>query len=184
MEKEVQFTTINDPAPRPQSPLRAEPASACPGAGAADAEGERHLERYSFQVGGKRFSLQFLPMVFMDDYDEAPLDALMAARVYEVSFRLEEFTLPNGNIVQGYGTLGTGDAFRVLGGVANGILDWARRARPDYLCWHAQEPNRIRLYNRMIRYFQSRSGLRRLDKDPFTGAPLCPEAFWVGRCSA
>ena len=42
--------------------------------------------------------------------------------------------------------MGTGNAFQVLGGVANGILDWAEKKKPDYLYWCALGAQRQRLY--------------------------------------
>lgn len=143
-----------------------------------------HLERYSFQVGQKNFTLQFWPLIYLEDYSERQLAALAATFVAEVSFRLEDYTLPDGTIVAGYGGLNTGNAFQVLGGVANGIVDWARERRPAFLYWRVQDTRRQRLYEHMIRHFAARgSGWHRLPLDPFTGLHCQPDTFWLGNTS-
>ncbi len=142
----------------------------------------RLAEKYTLNVAGKTFVVQFLPMVFFEDYTEEQLDALAQKAVYDVTFYLEDFTTADGTLVAGFGIMNTGDAFRVLGAVAHNIIKWAQEKKPDYLCWYALEPNRQKLYHRMVSYFEKRgSGLRRLDADPFTGVPCTPGMFWVGR---
>ncbi len=141
----------------------------------------RLAERYTLHVAGKTFVVQFLPMVFFEGYTDAQLDRLAEKAVYDVTFFLDS-TLPDGTSAAGFGILGTGNAFKVLGAVAHGILQWTEEHQPDYLCWQALEPSRTKVYDRMIRYFAARgSGLRRLDADPFTGLPCSPGMFWVGR---
>ena len=102
--------------------------------------------------------------------------------VYEVSFRLEDDFPPDGAALAGYGVTGTGNAFQILGGVANGILEWAEKNRPAYLYWYAQGTRRQRVYDRMIRHFAARGGRwRRLQADPFTGSLCTAEVFWLRR---
>ena len=142
----------------------------------------RCTESYAFQVNGKNYSLQFWPMIYLEDYDEHQLAATEATAAYEVSFRLEDHALPDGSVIAGYDVMGTGDAFRVLGGVANGIVDWVKERRPTLLYWQAHSPRRQRLYERMIRQFAAQgSGWHRLAVDPFNGLACRPEAFWLGR---
>ena len=139
-------------------------------------------EWYPFQVGGKHYMLQFWPVTRLEGYSDRQLAALRTSAVYEVSFRLETHVLPDGTVLAGYEVTGTGDAFQVLGGVANGIVDWAKARRPAYLYWRAQDARRQRLYARMIRYFAARgSGWRRLQANPFTGLLCGPEVFWLRR---
>jgi hypothetical protein len=130
-------------------------------------------------VGDKEYHLQFLPMTCLDGYDDEDLARLAAANAWEVTFMLEDFVLPDGTVVGGYGIMKTGSAFRVLGGVANGILAWAEKNRPSYLYWYA-EARRQQLYARMIPYLAARgSPWRRLEVDPITGMLCAPEAFWM-----
>lgn len=144
----------------------------------------RRTESYAFQVNSKHYTLQFWPMTYLGDYEGRQLAALAATAAYEVSFRLEAHTLPDGSVVAGYDVLGTGDAFLVLGGVANGILDWTKERQPTFLYWQAHSPRRQRLYEHMIRAFAARgSSWRRLSVDPFTGVACRPEAFWLRPCS-
>ena len=85
----------------------------------------------------------------------------------------------------GFGTTGTGTAFQVLGGGANGILPWTQKHRRDYLHRYAHDSQRQRLYARMIPYFSARvSGMCRLREDPFTGLPSSPEVFWLARSNS
>ena len=141
-------------------------------------------ERYGFQVGAKHYALQFCPVTYREDYDDRQLAALEANLTYEVSFRLEHGTLPDGTILSGYDTTGTGTPFRVLGGVANGILDWANERRPTFLYWQAAGTQRQRLYERIVRSFAARgSGWHRLSTDPFTGLRCQPDTFWLGNTS-
>ena len=79
-------------------------------------------EHYAFQVDGNHYTLRFWPMTYLEDYDEHQLAALEATAAYEVSFRLEDYTLPDGTILAGYDVMGTGNAFHVLGGVAISYL--------------------------------------------------------------
>ena len=138
------------------------------------------IERYTFEVGGKRYGLQFMPMLFVEGYDDAQLARLAQSAVYDVSFALKEFVRNDGTVIEGYGATGTGDAFRVLGGVAQAILAWAQERRPDYLLWHAHGIRRQRLYDRMIRYFAARGDrVRRLEADPFTTLSCSSEIFWL-----
>lgn len=116
----------------------------------------RRSRRYPFRVAGKEYHLQFLPMTYLDDYDEEDLGRLATADAWEVTFMLEDFVLPDSTVTGGYGILGTGQNFQVLGGVANGILDWAEKHRPQYLYWYAQGSRRQHLYERMISYLAAR----------------------------
>ena len=140
----------------------------------------RRSQRYPFRVAGKEYHLQFLPMTYLDGYDEEDLARLAAADAWEVTFMLEEFVLPDETVVSGYGIMGTGHNFQVLGGVANGILDWAEKHRSTYLYWYAQGSRRQHLYARVISYLAARgSPWCRLEVDPITGMLCPPEAFWV-----
>ena len=142
----------------------------------------RRSQRYPFRVAGKEYHLQFLPMTYLDGYDEKDLARLAATDAWEVTILLEHFILPDGTCACGYGTSGTGHAFQVLGGVANGILDWAEEHQPRYLYWYAQGSRRQHLYAHMIAYLAVRgSPWHRLEADPITGMICGPEAFWVGR---
>lgn len=146
------------------------------------AEPLRQIEQYTFQIGDKHYSLRFLPMLFFEGYTDTQLERLSRCAVYEVSFALQDFTLADGSMVAGYGTTNTGDSFKVLGGVAHGLIDWARERRPDYLLWSAHSVRRQRLYDRMIHYFAVRgSGWYRLEADPFTQTPSSPGTFWLQR---
>jgi hypothetical protein len=143
---------------------------------------QRRSQRYPFRVEGKDYHIQFLPMTYLDGYDDEDLARLGAADAWEVTFMLEDFVLPDGTVVGGYGTIGTGHPFQILGGVANGILDWAEKNRPTYLYWYA-EARRQQLYERMISYLAARgSPWRRSEVDPITGMLCAPEAFWMA-CS-
>ena len=143
-------------------------------------QGRPCLERYAFHAGGKTYTVQFLPVLYLEGYDERELAALAAVSVYEVSYRLEDYQLPDGSTVAGYGSTNTGDAFQVLGAVASGIVDWAKARQPAFLCFYVHSTRAQRLYGRMIRYFADRgSGMTRLPVDPFTGRPCPPGAFWL-----
>lgn len=157
--------------------------SPLPTQGGAALTGRTHrTESYAFQVDDKPYTLQFWPITYLEGYQEHQLAKLAASAAYEVSFRLEAYELPDGTILGGYDTMHTGAAFRVLGGVANGILDWAQQRQPEYLYWYAQGTRRQRLYERMVRYFDRQgSGWRRLAADPFTRSTNPPEAFWLHR---
>ncbi len=138
-------------------------------------------------------------MVYLHGYSDRQLDALAACAIYEVILRLESYRRrargggdsgddDSGVLVlvdNSYGLTGTGDPFRVLGTVANGVLGWARRRRPDYLCWHFHflDTKRSRLFDKIVRLFAEKraSGYRRLTHDPFTGAKLPAFLFWLER---
>ena len=138
-------------------------------------------EHYGLRIGAKKFVVRFAPVMFFEHYTEAQLHALTSRSVWEISFS-EESVTRDGRLVADYGLTGKGDAFRVLGSVAHGILGWAKEKRPDYLFWWSLEPKRQRLYHSMILYFAARgSGWRRLTVDPFTGLRCQPEAFWLRR---
>ena len=127
-----------------------------PQLGAATPQGLR-AERYAFEVGGKYYPLQFFPLIYLEGYDDRQLAALSASVSCEVSFRLEAHTLPDGTILSGYDTFGTGNPFRVLGGVANEIVAWLEERQPTFLYWQAEGTRRQRLYDRMIRCFAARA---------------------------
>ena len=76
-------------------------------------------ERYSLQVGPSTFSLNFVPVVFCEDYSEKQLQALVRSSTWEVTFADETLT-PDGRLVANYGLTGKGNAFRVLGSAALG----------------------------------------------------------------
>ena len=140
----------------------------------------RRSQRYPFRVGDTECHLQFLPMTHLDGYDDEDLARLAAANAWEVTFMLEHFVLPDGTGVGGYGVMGTGHAFQVLGGVANGILDWVEKNRPTYLYWYAQGSRKQHLHEQMIAYFAAHgSPWQRLEVDPITGMLSAPEAFWL-----
>ena len=142
----------------------------------------RRSQRYPFQVQDKQYRLQFVPMTYLDGYDDEDLARLAATDAWEITFMLEDFVMPDGTVVGGYGAMKTGDAFQVLGGVANGILDWAGKHQPEYLYWYAQGSRRQSLYERMISYVAARgSPWYRLEVDPITGMLCAPEVFWLGR---
>ncbi len=140
-------------------------------------------ERYQFEIGEKTFVVQFLPLLYQDDYTDEQLDRLSEKAVFDVTFYLEDGVVGDvGERVAGFGIMGTGDAFKVLGSVAHGIMKWVDENKPDYLCWTALEPNRQKLYHSMVSYFEKKgSGWKRLACDPFTGVPCTPGMFWVGR---
>ena len=92
-------------------------------------------------------------MTYLDGYDDEDFARLAATDAWEVTFKLEDFVQPDGTVAGSYGTMNTGHAFQVLGGVANGILDWAEKNQPEYLYWYAQSTRRQRLSDRMTRYF-------------------------------
>jgi hypothetical protein len=139
----------------------------------------KNSERLFSQVGGMQYSIQYLRLVHLEGYTDEQSRLLAASRTYDVSFRLERV---NGIPAPSFGITGTGSQFRVLGGVANGIADWAAENKPDYLHWQAMEDNRQRLYDRMVRLFaeQRGSGYARLPADPFTGKKD-PTTFWLAR---
>jgi hypothetical protein len=142
----------------------------------------RRSQRYPFWVEKKEYHIHFLPMTYLDGYDDEDLARLAATDAWEITFMLEHFVMPDGTVAGGYGTTRTGTAFRVLGGVTNFILGWAQRNRPQYLYWYAQGSRRQRLYDRMIVYPASRgSPWQRLEVDPITGMLCASEAFWLVR---
>ena len=141
---------------------------------------QRRSQRYPFWVEKKEYHIQFSPISYLDGYDEDDLARLAATDAWEVTFMLEDYVLPDGTVIAGYGAMGTGDAFQTLGGVANGILDWAGKHQPEYLYWYAQGSRRQSLYERMISYFAERgSPWYRREVDPITGMLCAPEAFWL-----
>ena len=138
-------------------------------------------ERYAFHVAGKDYTIAFWRMAYLEGSDDRQRAELEATVAFEVSFRLEDYTQPDGTVLRGYETLGTGNPFQILGGVANGIVAWAKESQPDYLYWRAHGTGRQHLYDKMIRCFVARgSGWQRLAADPFTGSPCPPEVFWSG----
>ena len=138
-------------------------------------------EHYGLRVGARTFIVRFAPVMFFEHYDEAQLHALTSRAVWEVSFAEETMTA-DGRLMADYGRTGKGDAFRIVGSVAWGIIGWAQEKRPDYLFWWTSDHGRQSLYNRMILHFAARgSGWRRLTVDPFTGLRCQPEAFWLRR---
>ena len=140
-------------------------------------------ERYTLQVGPSTFALSFVPVMFFESYNEEQLHALTTSSTWEVIFA-DETPTPGGRLVAQYGLTGKGNAFRVLGSAAHGILTWAREKQPDYLSWWTLEPRKAAVSAKIIRYFVARgSGWQRLDHDPFTGHPCRPEAFWLYRVS-
>ena len=142
----------------------------------------RRSQRYPFRVEGKDYHLQFLPMSYLDGYDDEELARLAATDVWEITFMLEDYWTASGDVVGGYGDLGTGHPFLVLGAVANGIMDWAEKHRPEYLYWYAQGSRRQHLYERMISCLAARgSPWHRLEVDPITRMLCVPEAFWLAR---
>ena len=142
-------------------------------------------ERYAFQVGGKDYTLQFRPMTRLEGYNDRQLGTLEASAAYAVSFRLEDYKLPDGSVIAGYDTMSVGTPFQVLGIVANAVVDWAKRRQPDFLFWQAHGIQRQRLYERMVCCFAARgSGWHRLILDPFTGLTCQPDAFWLRQSSS
>ena len=124
-------------------------------------------------------------MTYLESYDDEHLARLAAANAWEVTFMLEDFVMPDGTVVGGYGIMNTGGAFQVLGGVANGVQEWAKKHRPTYLYWYAQGTRRQRLYDRMIRYFAAHgSGWCRVREDPFTRLPCDSAVFWLSRSTS
>ena len=140
----------------------------------------RRSQRYPFRVEGKKYHLQFLPLTYLDGYDEEELARLAATDAWEITFMLEDYQTASGDVVGGYGDMGTGHAFQVLGGVANGVMAWAEKHRPQYLYWYAQGNRRQHLYDHMISHLAARgSPWRRLEVDPITGMLSAAEVFWV-----
>ena len=141
-------------------------------------------ERFAFQVAEKHYTLQFWRMTYLEGYDDRQLAALEASAAYEVSFRLEDYTLPDGSVIAGYDTMSVGNPFQVLGIVANAVMEWAQRRQPDFLYWQAHGARRQQVYEKMIRCFAARgSGWHRLPVDPFTRLGWQPDVFWLTRTS-
>ena len=140
-------------------------------------------ERYTFQVGPSTFSLNFVPVLFFEDYSEEQLQALARSSTWDVTFA-DETPTPSGRPAANYGLTGKGNEFRALGSAAHGILAWAREKQPDYLYWWTLDYRKAAAFTKIIRYFAARgSGWRRLAINPFTKLRCDPRVFWVAQAS-
>ena len=54
----------------------------------------RRSQRYPFQVQDKQYRLQFVPMTYLDGYDDEDLARLAATDAWEITFMLEDFVCP------------------------------------------------------------------------------------------
>ena len=55
-------------------------------------------ECYNFRVADKEYSIQYLRMTYLEGYDNAQLARLAASRAFEITYRLEDYTLPNESV--------------------------------------------------------------------------------------
>ena len=102
----------------------------------------------SFNVNGKEYALRMVTMITMDQAEFMFPDFTRSQHesdMWEVSFDL----IQNGRHIQSI--TGSGDAPTVFATVLYGIRIWLGEVKPYSFALSAREPNRRRLYSRLLR---------------------------------
>jgi len=78
------------------------------------------------------------------------------------------------------GIAGTGNAFKVLSAVCTAIKKYIENNTPDYISFTADEENRQKLYEAILRWASKYiSGYNRVNYNPLSGVESGPEEFWL-----